>query len=82
MKEITILLNDFSKIKKFTNEVSKISSDVDLVRGRYVIDAKSTMGIFTLDLSKPISVVLNSDDETEILQFTNLMEEFAYEDEN
>lgn len=80
MKEITILLNDFSKIKKFTNGVSKISSDVDLVRGRYVIDAKSTMGIFTLDLSKPIDVVLNSDDENEVLQFTNLMEEFAYED--
>jgi len=80
MKEITILLNDFSKIKKFANEISKISSDVDLVRGRYVVDAKSTIGIFTVDLSKPIKVILHSDDENESIKFTKIMEEFVYED--
>lgn len=71
---VKVLLNDFSKIKKFNNEICKFESDIDLVKGRYVVDAKSTMGIFTLDLSVPIDVVLHSEEESE--KFIEVMKEF------
>ena len=73
---ITVTLNDFSKIKKFSNEVVKFESDIDLIKGRYVIDAKSTIGIFTLDLSVPVDVAIHSDNEEEIRKFNEIMEEF------
>ena len=75
-KVITVTLNDFSKIKKFSSEVVKFESDIDLIKGRYVIDAKSTIGIFTLDLSAPVDVVIHSDNEDEINRFNKVMEAF------
>ena len=74
--KMTINLNDVIKIKKFCNEVMKFESDIDLVKGRYVIDAKSTIGVFTLDLSLPVDVVLHSNDMEEIKLFTDSMKEF------
>ena len=76
-KVITVTLNDFSKIKKFSSEVVKFESDIDLIKGRYVIDAKSTIGIFTLDLSAPVDVVIHSDNEDEIKRFNEVMEAFV-----
>ena len=73
---ITVTLNDFSKIKKFSSEVVKFESDIDLIKGRYVIDAKSTIGIFTLDLSAPVDVIIHSDNEDEIKRFNKVMEAF------
>lgn len=77
MTKIIINLNDFSKAKKFINEVSKFESDIDAIKDRYIVDAKSIVGIFTLDLSKPITVVLHSDNEEETKRFTEVMEEFT-----
>ena len=74
--KITVALNDFIKIKNFSSVVVKFESDIDLVKGRYIIDAKSTIGIFTLDLSSPVDVVIHSDDEDEIRRFNEVMEEF------
>ena len=74
--KITVALNDFIKIKNFSSEVVKFESDIDLVKGRYIIDAKSTIGIFTLDLSSPVDVVIHSDDEDEIRRFNEVMEVF------
>ena len=73
---ITVTLNDFIKIKNFSSEVGKFESDIDLVKGRYIIDAKSTIGIFTLDLSAPVDVVIHSDNEDEIRRFNEVMEAF------
>lgn len=75
--KITITLNDFIRIKNFSSEVVKFESDIDLVKGRYIIDAKSTIGIFTLDLSSPVDVVIHSDDEDEIRRFNEVMEAFV-----
>ena len=75
--KITVTLNDFIKIKNFSSEVGKFESDIDLVKGRYIIDAKSTIGIFTLDLSAPVDVVIHSDDEDEIRRFNEVMEAFV-----
>lgn len=62
MKEIKILLSSINDVKKFVNMVSKYDFDVDLISDRYVVDAKSIMGIFSLDLSKAIKVEIHSDD--------------------
>ena len=61
MKTVKISLNSIDKVKAFVNEISKFDCDFDLVSGRYVIDAKSIMGIFSLDLSKPIDLNIHVD---------------------
>ena len=61
MKTVQISLNSIDKVKAFVNEISKFDCDFDLVSGRYVIDAKSIMGIFSLDLSKPIELAIHSE---------------------
>ena len=69
MKTVQISLNSIDKVKSFVNEISKFDFDFDLVSGRYVIDAKSIMGIFSLDLSKPIDLnIHNVDNLDEILE--------------
>ena len=62
MKTVKISLNSIDKVKAFVNEITKFDSDFDLVSGRYVIDAKSIMGIFSLDLSKPIDLNVHTQD--------------------
>ena len=62
MKEIKIMLSNVENIRNFVNEVILVSYDVDLMQGRYTIDAKSIMGIFSLDLSKPITLNIHADD--------------------
>lgn len=76
-RRITVNLNDFATARKFINEASKFISDIDVIKGRYVIDGKSAMGIFTLDLSKPIDVQIHSDDPYEIKRFDDIMSEFV-----
>lgn len=61
MKTVSISLNSIDRVKTLVNELSKYDSDFDLISGRYVIDAKSMMGIFSLDLSKPIDLCIHSD---------------------
>ena len=61
MKTVQISLNSIDKVKSFVNEITKYDNDFDLVSGRYVIDAKSIMGIFSLDLSKPIDRNIHAD---------------------
>lgn len=60
MKTVQISLNSIDKVKSFVNEITKYDNDFDLVSGRYVIDAKSIMGIFSLDLSKPIELNIHA----------------------
>ena len=60
MKEMQIKLTNIQDIRTFVNEVILVEFDVDLVQGRYTIDAKSIMGIFSLDLLSPITVVAHT----------------------
>ncbi len=62
MKNFNIMLHSINDVKCFVNAVNKYDFDVDLTSGRYVVDAKSIMGIFSLDLSKPIKVEVYSED--------------------
>ena len=73
--ELTLKLNDFEKAKQFTTVANKFNSDIDILRDRYVIDAKSTLGIYTIDLSKPVTIII-SDDRAEIARFNEHMEQF------
>ncbi len=66
MKTIQISLNSIDKVKAFVNDITKFDNDFDLVSGRYVIDAKSIMGIFSLDLSKDIELRAYTDDAEEL----------------
>ena len=59
MKTIKISLNSIDKVKTFVNVINRFDAEFDLVSGRYVIDAKSIMGIFSLDISKPIDLNIN-----------------------
>lgn len=68
MKSLQVQLRTINDVKDFVNIVSKCSYDVDLTSGRYTVDAKSIMGIFSLDLSKPINVEVFSDDCEEFLK--------------
>ncbi len=67
MKTFNLALNSITDVKDFVNTVSKYDFDVDLTSGRYVVDAKSIMGIFSLNLSKPIKAEVHSDDCEEFL---------------
>ena len=62
MKTVQISLNSIDKVKSFVNDITKFDYDFDLVSGRYVIDAKSIMGIFSLDFSKPIDLNIHAED--------------------
>ena len=65
MVTVKICLNSIDKVKSFVNDLTKFDSDFDLVSGRYVIDAKSIMGIFSLDLSKPIDLNIHVEENVE-----------------
>ncbi len=71
MISVQISLNSIDKVKSFVKEITKYDFDFDLISGRYVIDAKSIMGIFSLDLSKPIDLNIHAesdDDASEVLE--------------
>lgn len=63
MKTVDISLDSIDKVKTFVNNINRFDYDFDLVSGRYVIDAKSIMGIFSLDLSKPITLNIHAEDD-------------------
>ena len=71
MKELTIKFDTINDVKAFVNIVSKYDFEVDLVSGRYAVDAKSIMGIFSLDLSKEIQMKVYSDDCADFLKEIN-----------
>lgn len=68
-----ITLEGINDVKKFVNVVSKYEFDVDLLSGRYAVDAKSIMGIFSLDLTKPIEMEIHAEEDDESAQ--NFLEE-------
>ena len=61
MKTVQISLNSIDKVKSFVNAITQFEFDFDLISGRYVIDAKSIMGIFSLDPPKPIDLNIHAD---------------------
>lgn len=68
MTKATVSLQAINDVKEFVNIVMRYDFDIDLVSGRYAVDAKSIMGIFSLDLSKPIELNAHTDDADDFLK--------------
>ena len=65
--EFYVLINTIERVKQFSAITGKETVDIDIIHGRYIIDAKSIMGIFSLDLAKPINLEIFSDDCADFL---------------
>lgn len=74
MKKTKIMLGAIADVKEFVNIVSQCEYDVDLASGRYAVDAKSIMGIFSLDLSKPIELTAHTENAD---KFFDAIEKFT-----
>ncbi len=66
MKEFTVKITTIDDVKKFVSTVMKFDYEIDLVSGRYAIDAKSIMGIFSIDLSKDLKMIAHTDNTAEL----------------
>ena len=62
MKEVKIFLGSIERVKNFVNEVSHLECDIDIVSGRYVIDAKSMLGVFSLPRFDQIEINVDETD--------------------
>ena len=69
-------LNSIERVKNFVNKITTIESDIDLIYGRYTLDAKSIMAIFSINLNNKLKLVLHSDNEDEIRKFNEIAEEY------
>ena len=67
MTNVKININSIDKVKSFVNTVAKFDNDFDLVACRYVIDAKSIMGIFSLDLSQDLELTIQNDEDIDVI---------------
>ena len=63
MKTVQISLNCIDNVKSFVNRIAKFDNDFDLVSGRYVVNARSIMGIFSLDFSKPVNLTIHKEEQ-------------------
>lgn len=79
MNNFFIKLDTVDKIKDFCNKTFKIDFELDLHSGRYIIDGKSIMGIFSLDLSKKIEVVPHCDNTDKIEKFKESVKAYVVE---
>ena len=68
MTSVTVNINSIDKVKRFVNAITSFDNDFDLICDRYVIDAKSIMGIFSLDLSKPIKLQAHTEDPEALIK--------------
>ena len=65
MNETKIVLRDIQSVREFVGLVVMLDYEVDLVQGRYIVDAKSIMGIFALDMLSPITLVAHTKDASD-----------------
>ena len=79
-KNYTILLNSIDKVKDFAIMINRFECDADLSSGRYIIDAKSIMGIFSLDLQNPLSLTVYENKDIETLEES--LKPFLYKEED
>ncbi len=70
MREMRIELNTIDKVKRFVSLISTLDGEFDILAGRYVIDAKSILGIFSVDLSKPLTLRIEQEDDWDTVQDT------------
>lgn len=74
-----VMLNSIDKVKQFVNVTSKVDGDVFLQSGRYIVDAKSIMGIFSIDLTKPLEMSFEKCSDEEKNKYLEKIQEFLVE---
>lgn len=75
-----IRLDTIEKIKKFIKIVDTFDNDIDLIQGRYLINGKSIMAVFSLELAKSLNVIINNANLSDVARFEKVMEEFRVDD--
>ena len=76
MFKVNVKLDAVDKVKRFVNTITKFDVDMDLMHHKYVIDAKSIMGVFSLDLSRPLELYINTDDASLMEEIKSAIREF------
>ena len=74
--KLDIFLNDMTKVKEFVKMAQSVRQDTILHSGKYAVDAKSIMGVFSLDLSEPLTLEIEFGDETTVVQAREVMNKF------
>ena len=67
----------YEDLKEFIKITTSFESNIDMIKDRYVIDAKSLLGVLSLDFTQPTTVVIHSVNEDEIVRFYDVMKRFA-----
>jgi len=81
MKKVQLKLVTVEDIRSIVNILAKYTVDLDIRQGRYIVDARSLMGIFSLDLLKPIDFVIDSDDEKIVNAVLEDVKKWIFSDE-
>ena len=71
-----VLLNSVNKVNKFTKIVDNIEEDIDIKGGRYIVNAKSILGIFSLNLTEPLELIIHTEDDNRINQIKDLLVDY------
>lgn len=71
-----VLLNSVNKVNKFAKIVDNIEEDIDIKGGRYIVNAKSILGIFSLNLVEPLELIIHTEDEGRINQIKDLLVDY------
>ena len=75
MKEIQITLRNVNEVTRFVELNESQDFEIDATVGRYVVDAKSTMGLFGIDLSRPIDLLLHTDNALKVARYEQKLSE-------
>lgn len=76
LTKVKILLKNMDNVEKFVEITNKFNFDIDVICGKRIVNGKSVLGLLTLDLTSPLSVILNTNKSNEISQFINLINDF------
>lgn len=77
MKQYPIKLKSVEDIKDFVNEVRTLDCELDLVSGRYTVDAKSIMGVFSLDLTNPLTLQVYGATDRDLEQLESILKAYS-----
>ena len=79
MNTFNISINTIDKVKRFVNLTNRCEADVDIISGRLLVDAKSIMGIFSMDLTRPMTLRVHESNIKKLEEYKKLFEEFIIE---
>lgn len=82
MNEFKVKLNSIARVRKFLEVVSVMPEDVDIIVGRYIVDAKSALGIFSIDLTRVLTVKVHTTDPATCKEFRQKIERFIVDGES